>query len=109
MLKVSVPAFGSDAVGVKLYSEPTLTAVAGCPEIVGPLALDTVMVKAGSEACCVPLLTLITIFEFVPTWLALGVPESAPVEELKLAQAGWFCTEKVNAVPLGALVVGWKL
>src|ERR1700732_1751034 len=34
-LNVSLSPSGSDAVGVKLYSDPTATPVAGCPKMVG--------------------------------------------------------------------------
>ena len=70
---------GSVAVGVKLYAEPAVTAVAGVPRIVGGPSTDcaeTVMLKAGSEALAVPSLTVITMFAKLPTFAAAGVPES---------------------------------
>jgi len=62
MEKVSALPSGSLALGVKLYSEPALTDVAGLPLIVGgpPTAgWETVIVKAGKDAVSVPSLTLI--------------------------------------------------
>jgi hypothetical protein len=62
MLEVSVSPSGSDAVGVKVYSDPTLTDRGGVPEIVGgEFALETVMENAASALDCVPSLTLITM------------------------------------------------
>ena len=49
---------------------------------------ETVMVKAASDALEVPLLTLILMLAKVPTFAALGVPESRPVFVLKAAQEG---------------------
>jgi hypothetical protein len=48
------------------------------------------MLKAPNAALCVPSLTLMPIFEYVPVWLLVGVPDSNPVEVLKVAQAGLF-------------------
>jgi hypothetical protein len=41
-----------------------------------------------------------------PTFEAEGVPESEPVEVLKVAQAGLFVMVKLTDWPLGALTVG---
>jgi hypothetical protein len=41
-----------------------------------------------------------------PTFEEDGVPESEPVELLKVAQAGLFVMLKVTDWPLGALTVG---
>jgi hypothetical protein len=61
-LNVSLSPSGSDAVGVKVYSDPTLADVGGLPEIVGgEFALETVMENAASALDCVPSLTLITM------------------------------------------------
>jgi hypothetical protein len=46
------------------------------------------MENAGSAALWLPLLTLMTMLEVVPTLLLEGVPSSSPVEMLKLAQDG---------------------
>src|SRR6185295_8447185 len=47
------------------------------------------------------------MLENVPT--DAGVPESLPVEVLKLAQEGLFWMLKVSALPSASLAVGWKL
>ena len=67
-------------------------------------AAVTLIENAGSELVCEPSETLMMMFEYVPTWLLEGAPERVPVEPLKDAQPGAFCTEKVRLVPLGALV-----
>ena len=46
------------------------------------------MENAGKAADARPSLTLITMFEYVATFEAAGVPVSLPVEELKLAHEG---------------------
>ena len=57
------------------------------PEIVGALfAVVTVIANAGSEVVALPSPTLIWMFEKVPA--AVGVPCSAPVVLLNVAQAG---------------------
>jgi hypothetical protein len=106
MLNVSVPPPGLVTVGVKLYVEPAFTALEGVPEIVRVPADTTLIANAGSELVCTPSVTLMTTFEYVPTWLLEGVPESIPVDVLKPAHDGMFSTENVRAVPLAALVVG---
>src|SRR5262249_32177900 len=66
----------------------------------------TVMVKAGSDAEPYPSLVLITIPEYVPTFVAAGFPLSCPVALLKLAHEGWFAMEKVRVLPEGSFAVG---
>src|SRR5256885_1389465 len=56
-----VPASGSLAVGVNVYSVPTLSVVGGLPEIVGA-AFATVIENAGSAAEALPSLTATTMF-----------------------------------------------
>ncbi|HEV2443505.1 MAG TPA: hypothetical protein VGT07_13355 [Steroidobacteraceae bacterium] len=46
------------------------------------------------------------MFEYEPTFEALGVPVSVPVELLKVAQLGVFVIENVSVLPLGSVVVG---
>ena len=81
------------------------------PEIVGAwlvgAAAVTAMENAVSDALAWPSLTLIRTFEKDP--VEAGVPESLPVEALKLAQAGLFWTLKLSAFPSGSVAVGWKL
>jgi hypothetical protein len=71
---------------------PTVTLVAGDPDIVGARfgAAFTVIAKAGSDALAVPSLTDMTMPVVVPTCSAAGVPDRRPVELLKLAHAGRF-------------------
>jgi hypothetical protein len=110
MLKVSGLPLGSVVVGVKLYTAPAPTEVAGEPPIVGggSAGAVTVMAKAASEAPRVPSLTLMTMLEKVPTFAVDGVPESLPVVLLKFAQEGRFATENVSGLPSGLLAVGVK-
>jgi hypothetical protein len=68
----------------------------------------TVIVNGLSDADSWPSLTLITILLYEPTCELLGVPVSAPVAMLKVAQAGLLLTEKEIGLPSGSLAVGWK-
>jgi hypothetical protein len=109
MLNVSVvPVSGSLAVGVNVYSVPTLPVVGGVPEIVGGrFGCVTTIENAGSDAVACPSLTLIAMFANVPA--AVGVPDSCPVVVLNAAQVGLFATLKVSVVPVsGSLAVGVK-
>jgi hypothetical protein len=77
--------------------------------MVGPeFALVTVIENAPKALDCVPLLTLIAMFGYVPVWPLAGVPESRPLAALNVAHAGRFWIENVRGVPFGALVVGWN-
>jgi hypothetical protein len=64
--------------------------------------------KGAREALWVPSLTLMTMFESVPTSAVGGVPESCPVAELKLAHGGAFATLKVTVLPSGSDATGVK-
>jgi hypothetical protein len=77
-------------VGVKLYGAATFIEVAGCPEIVGGTlgGLDTVMEKGANDAEATPSLTLMMMFEDVPTFAVAGVPASRPELVLNVAHAG---------------------
>jgi hypothetical protein len=90
-----------------------VTDVVGDPLMRGALlpepAARTVIAKAGSAAVLLPSLTLITIFENVPTWLLVGVPESWPVEVLNDAQDGRLLIVKPSLLPSGSEAVGRKL
>ena len=66
------------------------------------------MANAGRAALDVPSLTLIRMFEYVPTFAAAGVPLNWPVPVLKAAHEGGLLTEKVSVLPLGSVVVGEK-
>jgi len=96
-----------------------VTDVAGEPVIVGgeegggvppPLgALATTILNDASEAEAVPFVTVMMMFESVPTSPLPGVPVSAPVLELKLVHDGSFCIENVSVLPAGSLALGVKL
>ena len=77
---------------------PTLTVLAGVPEIVILLVVggvgvvppdaSTVMEKEVSTAALIPSPTAIPMLEDLPTFADVGVPESLPVVPLKVAQDG---------------------
>jgi hypothetical protein len=50
---------------------------------------ETLIEKGASEVRARPSLTLMMMFLKVPTFVLLGVPESWPVAELKLAHDGF--------------------
>jgi hypothetical protein len=62
--------------------------IVGGPSTGGGGAAFTVSVNGAKDALKVPSLTLIVIFAKLPTLLAAGVPDSAPVAALKLIQEG---------------------
>jgi hypothetical protein len=64
------------------------------------------MANGGSAALEVPSLTLMSMFEYVPTFAAAGVPLNWPVLVLKVAHEGLLLIEKVSGLPLGSVVVG---
>ena len=70
--------------------------VVGVPLIRGAVVVEpepevrTVSVKAGSEAVARPSLTVMTMFENVPTLPDAGVPDSVPFDVLKLIHEGRF-------------------
>ena len=64
------------------------------------------MLKAWREAEAAPSLTLITMFEKVPTLELEGVPLRVPVDVLSVAQDGGFWMLKLSVVPDGPLAVG---
>ena len=72
----------------------------GCAEAV------TWILNAGSEADACPSLTLITMFENVPTLELEGVPLTVPVAMLNVAQLGRFWTLKLSVRPAGPLADG---
>ena len=97
ILKVSLLPFGSLAVGVNAYALPAVTERDGEPLIVGgafdePPAL-TAIANTGREAVVLPSLTVILMFEYVPTLLLVGLPVSWPVEVLNVAHDGRFVIE----------------
>lgn len=68
----------------------------------------TLIAKAGSDLVAMPSLTLMTIFEYVPTCDEDGVPVSLPVLLLNEAQAGFILILKVSLLPSGSDAVGWN-
>jgi hypothetical protein len=67
------------------------------------------MANGGSDVVAAPSLTLITMFENVPTFASVGVPASRPVLVLKLAHDGRFEIENRSLSPSASDAVGWKL
>ena len=65
--------------------------------------------KAGKDTVARPSDTLMTMFEYVPTWAVAGVPVSAPVAVLNVPQAGLLVIEKDRVLPSASLAVGVKL
>ncbi len=83
--------FGSDAVGTNEYAVPAVTDGDGLPLIVGvAFAALTLIEKAGREAVETLSLTVIAMFEYVPSSPGCAVPESSPVDKLNVAQPGRF-------------------
>jgi hypothetical protein len=86
--------------------------VGGVPEIVGAgsdveeVLARTCMANAGRVALFQPSLTAITMFEYVPTLPAEGLPESCPVLLLKVAHEGWLLIAKTRVRPDVALADG---
>src|SRR5580693_3173538 len=68
----------------------------------------TTMANAGSATEVLPSLTLMMIFESVPTLPAAGVPESSPVVGLKVAHAGLSVIENVAFFPASTVAFGSK-
>src|SRR5690606_37370290 len=101
---------GSLAVGAKAYASPTVAAVAGVPEIVGArlpgAAAATVIEKAGREAVALPSLTVMRMFECVPTCPDPGVPCSRPVDVLNVSHDGRFTMLNDSVSPSESLAVG---
>ena len=84
---------------------PTVAVAGGVPEIVGGwFAALTVIANAGSAADALPSLTLITMLLCVCA--ALGVPCSAPVLILNVAQVGRLLILNVSVPPSGSFAVG---
>ena len=109
MLNVRGLPFASAAVGVNVYCVPTVAVVAGVPVIVGAtFAAVTAIENAGNAAVAWPSLTLIRMLVKVPTFVAPGVPCSAPVFALNVAHAGRFAIVNVNALPSASVAVGWN-
>ena len=78
------------------------------PAIVGALfaAAATVILNAVSAALVFPSLTLIVMFEYVPTLARCRRTRQLPVRRLNIAHAGRFVIENVSASPSPSAAVG---
>jgi hypothetical protein len=72
-------------------------------------AAATEIVNAGSETTVVPSVAEISTALNVPTLLAVGVPDSKPVDASNDVQDGLFAIVKVTAPWLGTAACGLKL
>ena len=110
MLKPSVLLSASAATGRKLYALPAVTELAGTPLIVGArLAVrDTVIENAGSATFFAPSVTMIAMFEYVPTLAAVGVPLKRPDNVLNVAHAGRLTMLKRSGSPSASRAAGWN-
>src|SRR5688500_14836814 len=90
---------------------PSVFSVGGVQPIVAePVAIAvTVIEKAAREAVALPSLTVITMPDVVPAWLAVGEPESLPSDGLKVAQAGLLAMVKLSVSPSPSDAAGVKL
>jgi hypothetical protein len=108
----SASPFGSEIVARKPYQRPALIVVGGVPEIVGgrfvPVGPVTVIENGGSDAVDLPSLTLILIFEYVPTCAVVGIADSWQTVLLKTAHDGWFWIEHFSASPSASEMVALK-
>ena len=86
---------------------PATSLAGGVPEIVGGNVVEVVVLvlastcmgNAGRVALFQPSLTAITMFEYMPTLLAEGAPESCPVLLLKVAHDGLLVIAKTKVRP----------
>jgi hypothetical protein len=108
---VSVSPSASAAVGRKANALPAFTEVDGVPLIVGARfgVLATVTANGASAVLILPSLTLMTMFEYVPTFVADGVPISWPVTLLNVAHIGRFWMLKPSVLLSASAAVGRKL
>src|SRR6185369_6572767 len=110
MAYVSVSPSASLPVGVNEYAVPTVTCVAGVPEIVGALFdVAAVTVIANEGNCALPPLpseTLMRMLLNLPA--AVGVPLSAPLLVLNVAQAGLPAMAKESVSPSASAATGWN-
>ncbi len=66
----------------------------------------TTIAKLARLAVDVPSLTAMVMFEYVPTCAEFGVPDSSPVDVLKVAQFGPLAIANVSALPAASLALG---
>ena len=91
------------------YALPTVAVTAGLPERTGGSSGSFVTFTAneGRQLRAVPLLTQMAMPAKVLAWYEM--PESSPVDELKVAHQGLLVIEKVSLPPEGLFAVGWNL
>ncbi len=89
---------------------PACVCVGGVPLIVGGIAGGAVtwMLNVGSGTLVVPSLTLITMFEYVPTFAVAGMPLSCPVVVLNVAHEGLLEMANVSVLPSASDAAGWN-
>ena len=80
--------------------------MAGLPEMVS--GATTLIENGARETVDCPSLTLIVMFEVVPTAAGGGVPFSRPEAASKLAQSGMLAIENVSESPSASEAVGRK-
>ncbi len=78
---------------------PEIVSGGGDVEVAVLVLASTCMANAGRAALFQPSLTPITMFEYVPTLPAEGVPEICPVLLLKVAQEGLLAIAKTRVRP----------
>jgi hypothetical protein len=113
MVKFRLSPSASETVGLNEYGCPTLAEVTGVPLITGarfggstvPEDL-TAIEKAGRDTVVVPSDTAMTMLEWVPTCVDVGVPRNLPVDVLNVAHAGLLVMRNVRAWPSGSDAVG---
>ena len=69
----------------------------------------TVIENAASAALALPSLTLMTMFEYVPTLALVGVPDSWPVARAEGRPRGPVLDVKPSVLPSASAAIGWKL
>ncbi|HUA26923.1 MAG TPA: hypothetical protein VMA54_22525, partial [Steroidobacteraceae bacterium] len=87
----------------------TVAVTAGLPERTGGSSGSFVTFTANErrQLRAVPLLTQMAMPEKVLAWYEM--PESSPVDELKVAHQGLLVIEKVSLPPEEFFAVGWNL
>ena len=85
-----------------------MTEADGVPPMTGvsvPVG-TTVIEKAGSATLVVPSLTVMTMFAYVPTFAAVGVPDNVPLPVLNLAHVGQLEIEALSGLPSASPSMG---
>jgi len=85
---------------------PLMTGVSDALGVTTDALGVTTIAKLLRLAVEVPSLTAMVMFEYVPTCAELGLPDSSPVEVLKVAQLGPLTIANVSALPAASLALG---